>query len=126
MIRSLIGTLQAEDAIMGVFVCLAEPTRPMKQLAASAGMVNTVQGRFPKVQITTIAEIFNDDYPALPRPIIDEAFTRLTRPARRRRISPSAQLTLALPIAGGGRKRVEEIEDHPAGRLMAKIGRGKE
>ncbi len=67
MIRDLIATVDREKAKVGVFVTLTEPTRPMKTEAAAAGFYDSPNhGRFPKIQILTIADLFAQQKPLLP------------------------------------------------------------
>jgi site-specific DNA-methyltransferase (adenine-specific) len=58
-IRDLVGTVQREDAAIGVFVTLEEPTRDMTTEAVSAGFYRSPGwGRdYPRIQIFTIAEL---------------------------------------------------------------------
>jgi site-specific DNA-methyltransferase (adenine-specific) len=58
-IRDLVGTVQREQAQLGVFLTLDEPSRDMLTEAASAGVYRSPGwGRdYPKVQILTIAEL---------------------------------------------------------------------
>ena len=57
MIRDLVGTVQRENAEIGVFLTLTEPTRPMLTEAAAAGQF-TEDGfaPVPKIQIVTIEQ----------------------------------------------------------------------
>jgi hypothetical protein len=67
MIRDLIATVDREKAKVGVFVTLTEPTRPMKTEAAAARFYESPNhGRFPKIQILTIADLFAQQKPHLP------------------------------------------------------------
>ena len=67
MIRDLKGTMDREKAELGIFLCLALPTRPMMQEAASAGLYKDISGReCPKVQILTMQEWFDGKKPVLP------------------------------------------------------------
>jgi len=67
MIRDLIATVDREKAKVGVFVTLTEPTRPMRTEAAAAGFYDSPNhGRFPKIQILTIADLFAHQKPHLP------------------------------------------------------------
>lgn len=60
MIRDLAHVVERENAQIGLFVTLAEPTRPMKEEATSAGYYDSSIGRsFPKVQILTIERLLN-------------------------------------------------------------------
>lgn len=54
MIRELIGTVEAENVELGLFVCITRPTPGMYETAARAGMQKTAHGTFPKIQIITI------------------------------------------------------------------------
>lgn len=69
MIRDLGHVVEREKAQLGLFVTLAEPTRPMKEEAATAGYYESaVIGKsFPKIQILTIEKLLNGteqpDYP---------------------------------------------------------------
>lgn len=58
-IRDLRGTVEREDAALGVFVTLQEPSRPMREEAASAGFYDSPSWnrRYPKIQILTIKEL---------------------------------------------------------------------
>ncbi len=55
MIRDLKGAMERERAIMGLFVTLTSPTKPMVTEAAAAGHYQSPHhGDFPKIQILTI------------------------------------------------------------------------
>jgi DNA modification methylase len=60
-IRDLIGTVQREQAAMGVFITLEEPSRDMKVEASSAGYYHSPGWNkdYPRVQILTIAELLH-------------------------------------------------------------------
>jgi len=66
MIRDLAHVVDRENAKVGVFITLAEPTGPMKTEAIKAGMYETQFGKFPKLQILTIADLFDGRQPKLP------------------------------------------------------------
>jgi len=61
MIRDLAHVVERENAQIGLFVTLAEPTRPMKEEAAAVGYYESpVVGKsFPKIQILTIEKLLN-------------------------------------------------------------------
>lgn len=71
MIADLKNTVDREQAQIGLFVTLAEPTRPMIKEAVSAGYYDSVFGAFPKIQILTIEELLSGEkrplYPDLSR-----------------------------------------------------------
>jgi len=58
-IRDLVGTVQREEAAIGVFLTLEPPTREMRTEAASAGLYHSVGwGKdYPRIQILSIAEL---------------------------------------------------------------------
>ncbi len=63
---------------MGLFVTLADPTAPMKTEAASAGVLDTPFGKFPRLQIVTIEDLFAGVKPAMP-PEDPAAFRKAAR-----------------------------------------------
>lgn len=66
MVRDLWGVMQRDGHKLGLFVSAALPTRGMEQEAASHGLVETEFGRFPALQIFTLAELFSNRHPMLP------------------------------------------------------------
>lgn len=58
-IRDLKGVMERERAEIGAFITLREPTRPMKEEAASAGFYEPehLRVRYPRLQILTIEEL---------------------------------------------------------------------
>ena len=75
-IRELAGVMEREKAAMGLFITLAEPTRPMQQEAAAAGFYHSELWRrdFPKIQIRTITQLLAGHDFALP-PRRDQGYT---------------------------------------------------
>lgn len=69
-VRDLVGTVQREQAQLGVFLTLDEPSRDMLTEAASAGVYRSPGwGRdYPKVQILTIAELLRGVEIKIPPP----------------------------------------------------------
>jgi hypothetical protein len=67
MVRDLKAVVEREKALIGLFLTLAPPTRPMTAEAAAAGFVELDQGRFAKIQILTIAGLLDrSERPQLP------------------------------------------------------------
>lgn len=68
-IRDLKGVLEREKAQIGVYITLEEPTKPMKEEAASAGFYEPEHfpgNYYPQIQILTIKELLDGkkvDYP---------------------------------------------------------------
>lgn len=118
MVRDLLGTVEAEKAQLGLFVCIAQPTPGMISAVNKAGVLRTAHGPFPKVQIITIEELLSGKKPDLP-PFYE--VRREGRPDKRPTNSHTPQLSFKFPIAGGGKRknRNEEIIYPAASLLMA-------
>jgi DNA modification methylase len=58
-VRDLIGVLERERAAIGALITLREPTKPMLTEAAAGGFYESKDfpGRYPRLQILTIAEL---------------------------------------------------------------------
>jgi len=57
-VRDLKGVLDREKAPIGLFVCLEEPTKPMRVEAAAAGFYRGGNGKdYPRLQLLTVAEL---------------------------------------------------------------------
>ena len=65
MVRDLGHVVDREKAKIGVFITLTEPTGPMKTEAIKAGFFETPWDKFPKLQIVTIAELFDGKKPQI-------------------------------------------------------------
>ena len=63
---------------MGLFVTLAKPTAPMKKEAASADVLDTLFGKFARLRILTIEDLFAGKKPAMP-PEDPAAFKKAAR-----------------------------------------------
>jgi DNA modification methylase len=66
MVRDLAHVIESEKAKIGVFITLAEPTGPMQVAAVKAGYYETPHGKYPKIQILTIDELFAGKKPNIP------------------------------------------------------------
>jgi DNA modification methylase len=74
MVRDLIAVVEREKAAVGVLISLALPTRAMEREAAAAGLFESPPFEsVPKIQIITLAELFQGIRPRIPR--IDSAAT---------------------------------------------------
>ncbi len=62
-IRDLRGTIERENAPIGVFITLEPPSDPMLKEALSAGyyQASFADQRYPKIQILTIADLLRND-----------------------------------------------------------------
>ena len=66
MIRDLGHVVAREKAKIGVFITLANPTKPMVTESVKAGSYDTGYGKYPRIQILTIAELFQGSKPDIP------------------------------------------------------------
>ena len=71
MVRDLAHVVDREKAKIGVFISLADSTGPMRTEAVKAGYYQTMYGKYPKVQILTIRELFEGKQPNIP--LVDSA-----------------------------------------------------
>lgn len=56
-VRDLVGVLDRERAEIGVLLSMQEPTRPMREEAASAGFYSSKWGKHPRIQLLTVGEL---------------------------------------------------------------------
>jgi hypothetical protein len=71
MVRDLAHVVDREKAKIGVFITLADSTGPMRTEAVKAGYYETLYGKYPKIQILTIADLFSGKQPNIP--LVDSA-----------------------------------------------------
>jgi len=67
-VRDLRGVLEREQAEAGVLLSFDEPTRKMREEAASAGFFESPWGKHPRMQLLTIADVLGGkviDYPRI-------------------------------------------------------------
>ncbi len=88
MVRELIAVVEREKAAVGVLISLALPTRAMEREATAAGFFQSPFEQVPKIQIITLAELFQGKRPRIPR--IDAAAT--FRTAAREKSDAQARL----------------------------------
>jgi hypothetical protein len=82
-VRDLKGVIEREKAAIGALITLREPTKPMLTEAAAAGFYESKEfpGRYPRLQILTIAELLAGkklEYPSGPV-ARDETFAKAER-----------------------------------------------
>lgn len=65
-IRDLKGVMNREEAALGIFLTLREPTREMAKEAAAAGFYETGGQKVPRLQILTAAEVISGVRPKVP------------------------------------------------------------
>lgn len=71
-VRDLLGTVQSQNAAMGIFVCMNKPTKGMIDAANhSGGYRYPVNGQqFPKLQIITVEELLSGKQPSMPTTLL--------------------------------------------------------
>jgi DNA modification methylase len=79
MVRELISVVDREKAAIGVLLTLALPTRAMEREAAAAGLCETPFESVPKIQIITLAELFQGIRPRIPRIDVGATFRTAAR-----------------------------------------------
>jgi DNA modification methylase len=78
MLRDLRGTIERENAKIGVFLTLAEPTKHMRAEAAAAGIAALEGVKCPKIQILTFEDLLVGKQPQLPYADYAYALSRAT------------------------------------------------
>ncbi len=81
-IRDLKGVVEREQAALGLFISLEEPTRDMRTEAASGGLFHSDlwDRDYPKIQIRTVAEMLEgNDFELPPRPAAYQPAQRVRR-----------------------------------------------
>ncbi len=96
MVRSLAGTVERENAELGLLVTLAEPSSNMRREAAALGLCKTAHGKFPTVQIATVGDLLDNKLPNLPPryEVSDEELT--LRKGRRQPSHPQLDFTFTI------------------------------
>ena len=81
-IRDLVGTVERENAAMGLFITLENPTRAMVSEAVSAGFYHSElwQRDYPKIQIRTVQDLLNrNEFEIPPNPSMYQDSQRAQR-----------------------------------------------
>jgi site-specific DNA-methyltransferase (adenine-specific) len=81
-IRDLVGVLDREKAVIGIFITLQPPTKDMLKEAVSAGFYQSHWGNFPRLQILTIEDLLTGKTTALYPRLNAATFKRATRQRR--------------------------------------------
>jgi DNA modification methylase len=95
-IRDLRGTLEREQAEIGVFLCFEAPTRPMMKEAAEAGFYKSPDGSsYPRMQVLTVEQLLQGQTVQYPLYRRDATFRQA--PRSRRAAATNMSLPLDLP-----------------------------
>jgi site-specific DNA-methyltransferase (adenine-specific) len=90
VVRDLSGVVEAKKAAMGVLLLMREPTKPMRQAAASAGTyVAPNKKHYPKIQILTVAELLADKGIDMPKYEVLQTFKQAKPVKGKRQERPS-------------------------------------
>ncbi|MGB8510854.1 MAG: DNA methyltransferase [Pyrinomonadaceae bacterium] len=81
-IRDLVGVLDREKAVIGIFLTLQPPTKDMTKEAVSAGFYNSQWGNFARLQILTIEDLLTGKATAHYPRLNAATFKRATRQRR--------------------------------------------
>ena len=85
-VRDLRGVVEREQAALGLFISLEQPTGPMRSEAASGGLFHSDlwQREFPKIQLRTVSEMLSGQgFELPPRPAAYQPAQRVRRPQGR-------------------------------------------
>ncbi len=66
-IDALLGAMDKHKCEIGVFLTIAQPTKPMLETVAGAGFVEIPGYKIPKLQILTLKDYFKNKLPKLPQ-----------------------------------------------------------
>jgi len=66
MVRELDSVIKQKKSPLGILITLREPTGPMVKEAATAEFLDTPFGKFPRLQIVTVADLLDGKLPKLP------------------------------------------------------------
>lgn len=56
-VHELRGVVDREEAVIGVLISMQEPTRPMREEAATAGFYTSPWGKHPRLQLLTVEDL---------------------------------------------------------------------
>lgn len=104
MIRDLAHVVTREKAKMGVFITLTDPTGPMATEAVKEGYFEAVNGKYRKIQIVTIEDLFAGKKPDLPP--IDSTFAKAAQePQVQGKLLLSEEVIMGRPTSRSRRTR---------------------
>lgn len=79
MVRDLRAVIEREKSPIGILISLAPPTKDMVTEAAKAGFVETEYGKFERLQILTVEELFGGKRARLPVVDTSAAFKKAAK-----------------------------------------------
>jgi site-specific DNA-methyltransferase (adenine-specific) len=106
-VRDLRGVVNRENAVIGALISMEQPTREMRKEAASAGFYETSEwGKFPRLQLLTIAELLNNARIQYPPTRADFTFKKTPR-VREVILQPELPLKLEPPTPKASRSKTK-------------------
>jgi hypothetical protein len=113
MVRDLRGVIEREKAEAGLFITLTEPTRPMQEEAAKAGLFDSPFGgkRHPRLQIATVKSLLSGAKPDLPPLAIEAGFRRAEKEDRTKQDQGALPIMLPAEAVTPPRKRRRASSD---------------
>jgi len=115
MLRALKGTVEREQADMGIFVCLDSPTKEMRTEAATGKNIELPGGIRPRIQVVTLDDLLSGPNLGIVTNLNIVQAAAAAKAGDRKR--PKRQLTpeearaspqFKYPISGGKRKPTQE------------------
>ena len=97
-VRDLRAVLEREKAELGVLVTLVPHTKPMITEAASLGFYDTQGGRFPRLQLVAVGDLFAGRRPLLP---VRAPFEQLRAAVPKAKKRDERQLAFTFALDGG-------------------------
>ncbi len=107
-VRDLRGTIDREDAQIGVLISMETPTKPMLKEAAEAGFYKSpgLQDKYPRIQILTIEDLLAGKQVAHPR-LLDATFKKAPRSR------PAAEKKMPLPFDSNSEDGATDEPEEP-------------
>ncbi len=79
-IRILLASADREKAVMGALITLQAPGEPILTEAAGAGFYNSAWGKYPRLQIITVADLLKGEHINYPHPqYVDTSHQKFSR-----------------------------------------------
>jgi site-specific DNA-methyltransferase (adenine-specific) len=110
-VRDLRAVMEREKAPLGILITLALPTRQMEAEAAAAGFYECDAGKYPRLQILTLAELFQGKKPRIPLADARATF----RSALREEVAVQHEFRLDPPVVVAASEPPAPWEDHDHG-----------
>jgi hypothetical protein len=94
-LRDLRGVLDREQAEIGVFLCMEEPTTPMRKECANAGFYVSPWGKHPRLQMLTVEDLLTGK--GIDRPPAQTSVTFKRAPKAQAEVRETASMPFGEP-----------------------------